>query len=114
MTPALLLLATLLFGDGADLSPADETEFVGFVTDTECGPDHAPMIARGDMGSDSRECTYRCVARGATFGFVEAGRAKFLQLDDQDASRPYAGWKVRIVGRLEGDTIHVTSIARTD
>ena len=93
---------------------AAETTFVGYITDTECGPDHAPMIAKGGMGTNDRECTYRCVEKGATFGFVDADRKKFFQLDDQGAPRPFAGQKVRIEGTLEGDTIRVRTVTRAD
>ena len=102
----LLLCLVLLAGD----PPADQV-FVGFITDTECGPNHAPMRARGDMGRDDKECTLKCVAKGATFGFVDAERKHFYQLDDQEQPRPLAGEKVRIVGRIEGDTILVTRIS---
>lgn len=90
--------------------PADQV-FVGFITDTECGPDHAPMRAKGD---NDKECTLKCVAKGATFGFVDAARQHFFQLDDQERPRPFAGDKVRIEGRIEGDTIRVTKISAAD
>lgn len=87
---------------------------MGFITDTECGPNHAPMIAKGGMGKDDRECTRICVRKGATYGFVDADRKRFYQLDDQDAPEPFAGEKVKVRGRLEGDTIHVTSVVAAD
>ena len=94
-------------------SPADQV-FVGFLTDTECGPNHAPMRAKGDMGTSDKECTLKCVEKGATFGFVDAEGKRFFQLDDQQKARPFAGEKVRVTGRIEGDSILVTSIARAD
>lgn len=93
--------------------PADRI-FVGYITDTECGPNHAPMRARGDMGADDKECTLKCVAKGATFGFVDAERKHFLQLDDQEKPRPFAGEKVRVTGRIDGDSILVTTIERAE
>lgn len=105
-----LLITGALMPGGANGEPA----FVGYITDTECGPDHAPMIAKGGMGADGRECTYRCVAKGATFGFVDADLKKFFQLDDQDAPRPFAGQRVKITGTLSGDTILVTAIEQAE
>ena len=64
------------------------------------------------MGKNDKECTLQCVAKGATFGFVDAERKHFFQLDDQELPRPFAGGKLRIAGRIEGDTILVRSIAR--
>ncbi len=104
-----LLALVLRAGD-----PPSDQVFVGFITDTECGPNHAPMRAKGDMGQNDKECTLKCVAKGATFGFVDAERKHFYQLDDQEQPRPLAGEKVRIVGRIEGDTILVTKISAAD
>ncbi len=98
--PRLFACALPVFGLLAGDPPADQI-FVGFIADTECGPDHAPMRAKGNMGKNDKECTLKCVAKGATF-----------QLDDQELPRPFAGEKVRIAGRIEGDTILVRSIAR--
>jgi len=106
----LLACALPVFGLLEGDPPADQI-FVGFITDTECGPDHAPMRARGGMGGNDKECTLQCVAKGATFGFVDAERKHFFQLDDQALPRPFAGEKVRITGRIEGDTILVTTIS---
>jgi hypothetical protein len=94
--------------------PPTDQVFVGFLTDTECGPNHAPMRAKGDMGANDKECTLKCVEKGATFGFVDAERKHFFQLDDQQKARPFAGEKVRVTGRIEGDSILVTSIAAVD
>jgi hypothetical protein len=105
------ILATLtLLGAAGDAN----TVFVGFITDTECGANHAPMIAKGGMGKDDRECTLKCVQKGATFGFVEQERKKFYQLDEQDIPAPLVGQKVRIEGHIEGDTIYLKSISAAE
>jgi len=97
----------------ASVAAPGET-FVGWITDAECGPYHAPMIAKGGMGRDDRECTLRCVAKGAPYGFIDVTSTKFYQLDDQDAPAPYAARRVRIEGRAEGDTILVESMTAAD
>ena len=103
--------AAFLLADPWIFTAADsDSLFTGFITDTECGANHAPMIAKGAMGKDDRECTLACVSKGATFGFVDEDRKRFYQLDDQDAPARFAGRKVRIRGRLEGDTIYVRSV----
>ncbi|MEP6995167.1 MAG: DUF5818 domain-containing protein [Acidobacteriota bacterium] len=110
-----IAFAALLFGMAcATAAPRTATVFTGFITDTECGANHAPMIAKGGMGKDDRECTLVCVQKGATFGFVDADRKRFYQLDDQEAPAPFAGRKVRIRGRREGDTIYVTSVTAAE
>lgn len=84
--------------------------FVGWITDAECGANHAPMIAKGGMGKTDRECTLKCAAKGAPYGFVDEKTRTFYQLDDQNAPAPYAAERVRIEGRREGDTIFVQKI----
>ena len=108
--PILLAAALVLAG----AAPAVAETFVGWITDAECGPYHAPMIARGGMGRDDRECTLQCVAKGAPYGFIDVATTKFYQLDDQDAPAEFAARRVRIDGRVEGDTIFVESIAPAD
>ena len=107
--PGRRVVAALLAAGLAVQAAAADT-FEGWITDAECGADHAPMIARGGMGKDDRECTLKCVAKGAPWGFVETKTRTFYQLDDQDAPAPYAAEQVRIEGRREGDTIYVTKI----
>lgn len=112
-TSAVVRGAALLIAAAAATSTeavARGATFTGWITDAECGPDHAPMIAKGGMGRDDRECTLKCVAKGAPYGFVDLETKKFYQLDDQDAPAPYAAERVRIEGRIEGDTIYVTKL----
>lgn len=89
--------------------PRPARAYSGRITDTECGNDHGPMIGRGGMGSTTASCTRGCVARGATYGFVDR-KGRLYQLDDQAKPAPFAGRRVRVTGRLEGDTIFVEKI----
>jgi len=41
---------------------------------------------------------------------VDLERRRFYQLDDQEAPGPFAGRRVRVTGRMQGDTIYVTRI----
>jgi hypothetical protein len=86
--------------------------YVATITDTECGPSHARMLATGNMGKTDAECTRTCVKRGASYGAIAIvdGKPRFVQLDDQERPAPYAGMKVRIWGKLDGDTIFVDHI----
>jgi hypothetical protein len=105
-----LAAAAAILALAAVSAEPDPGSFVGWITDTECGPNHAPMIAKGGMGSDDAECTRICVKKGATYGFVDLERKRFYQLDDQDSPAPFAGRRVRVTGRMQGDTIYVTRI----
>jgi hypothetical protein len=84
--------------------------FYGTITDTECGPSHARMIARGGMGKTDAECTRACIRLGATYGVLVGKNRRFYQLDDQEKPAPFAGKRVRIVGRRDGDSILVESV----
>ncbi len=95
----------------SDVTAGQKAIFIGTITDTECGPDHAPMREKGGMGQDDASCTLKCVEKGASFGFVDAARKTFYQLDDQERPKKFAGQKVKVQGRLKGDTIFVESIA---
>lgn len=110
----LRTLIWLLLAGAVPVRGAITPTYTGWVTDTECGPNHAPMIAKGGMGADDAECTRKCVAKGATYGFVDLERKKFYQLDDQEGPARFPGRRVRIEGRMEGDTIYVRSIAPAD
>ncbi len=84
--------------------------FTGTITDTECGPSHRRMLARGGMGQTAASCTRACVHRGATYGVLAGNPRRFFQLDDQEKPAAFAGKRVRIVGRQQGDTILVDSM----
>jgi len=90
----------------------DPRFYVATITDTECGPSHARMLATGKMGKTDAECTVACVKRGATYGAIVTldGKPRFLQLDDQEKPAPFAGGKVRIWGKIQGDTLFVDHI----
>ena len=106
--PALALLVPV-----SAAGPASPPRFyVATITDTECGPSHARMLATGNMGKTAAECTRACVKRGASYGAIAIvdGKPRFVQLDDQERPAPYAGAKVRIWGKLEGDTIYADHI----
>ena len=105
----LLLLTPGLFPPDASAAASASRTHLGRITDTECGADHRPMIGRGGMGRNTFSCTRGCVARGATYGFVDR-RGRLYQLDDQEKPAPFAGRRVRILGRIEGDTISVEKI----
>jgi hypothetical protein len=62
------------------------------------------------MGSTNASCTRACVKKGATYGFLWGRSRRFYQLDDQEKPVPFAGRRVRIIGRREKDTIFVQSI----
>jgi hypothetical protein len=111
MLTLALGLALALFARSSRAAGGRSRVFTGTITDTECGPSHARMIAKGGMGTTDAACTVACIRLGATYGVVIGKARRFYQLDDQDKPASFAGRRVRIVGRREGDTIFVESIS---
>lgn len=111
---ALLPLAGCAGAAAPGARPAPARVFVGYISESDCGQDHAAMLATGKMGSTDPECVLKCVRLGAAFGFVDSERKSFYQLDDQEKPRPFAGRRVRLTGRLEGDTLYVQTIETDD
>lgn len=106
------LLASIPAGAGGGETAAKSRVYLATITDTECGPSHARMLATGTMGSTDEECTRACIRKGATYGAVVSfgKKRRFYQLDDQEKPAPFAARKVRITGRIEGDTLFVDRI----
>lgn len=94
----------------ASLSAGQGTRtFTGVITDDMCPlGNHSRM----QMGPTDAECARACAeAHGAAYVLYD-GKSAYT-LDDQDASEPFAGAKVRVVGVLDTKTmtIAVESIA---
>jgi hypothetical protein len=60
---------------------------------------------------DKKKCTLSCTESGSDFVLADKEHKKVYKLDDQKRPKEFAGDKVVIVGTLDGDTIHVQSIA---
>ena len=114
LTALALPLAACAGAAAPEAAPSPTTVFVGYISESDCGPDHSAMLATGKMGSTDRECVVQCVRMGAAFGLADAKREHFYLLDDQEKARPFAGRRVRVTGRLASDTLYVQSIEAAD
>jgi hypothetical protein len=106
----LLVLGTVLvtpLSGFAQKTPAEKT-LVGYVSDNHCGLKH--MAGMGD----DKSCTLMCVKNGK-FVLADRDHKRVYQLDKtgQEKAREFAGQKVKVIGRVTGKTIHVTSIEAT-
>ena len=80
-------------------------EFTGVVADSHCAASQPSKV----MDPSHADCAAGCIKKGAKAVLVtEAG--KVYQLDDQAKAVPHAGHKVTIDGKLDGDTIKVSSV----
>lgn len=99
---ALLLAAGWTLATG----PAGDGEWIGWVTDTHCGAKNADS---GNHGS----CAKKCVeGMNAKFALYIPESKKVIVLEPKDKVADHAGTRVRVKGKLEGETIRVDSIER--
>ncbi len=104
-----LLMATLGAAAGA-IEPEQvsqvtpERTYVGMVTCSRCGAQHAAAIAKG-----ATACTRICVHGGANFALVDDDVTYRLD-GDSNALKSVAGQRARIVGTLSNNTIRISSI----
>jgi uncharacterized protein DUF5818 len=110
MRRTLSVLAALLAA-GALVAPvvaAPEPEtFVGYISDDMCGLDHGEM----GLAAGEEQCTLDCVEDlDAAFVLADREHGKVYGLSDQVRPKAFAGRKVRVTGRLDGDTILVARI----
>ncbi len=99
---AIAVLAVFAFAQG---KKSAGQRFTGVVTDSTCGEKHTMM-----PGSDA-ECTRECVKAGAKFALLaRGGHLYFLQGKSAELDQ-LAAQKVIVTGRLDGNTIVVTSVA---
>jgi hypothetical protein len=105
-------LASFLFAlaaSGADSPPA---MFVGTVSDSECGLDHARMKAQHHLPNDLA-CTLDCCKRyKQEYVLADHTTGDVFQLDDQKKASRFANRPVRVLGTLDADsgTIRVIRI----
>ena len=103
----VLLLATFLaaFTVAQTQKAAAGQRFTGVVTDSMCGEKHTMMPGKPDA-----ECVRECVKGGAKFALLDpAHHVYFLHGKSAELDK-FAAQKVTITGRLDGNTIEVTSV----
>jgi len=103
----LMCTVTLLFAAGLTLAGQDSTpktgSWTGWITDDMCG-------AKG-ASADHAACAKKCVKeQGAKYALYNPDDKKVYILDPQSKAEGHEGTEVTIKGKLDGDTIHVTSI----
>lgn len=112
------VLFALLALPGPAAPATGDKIFEGEIADTQCAlgvhslhRSHQEMIAMGQAGSTSADCTRYCVKnRGGRY--VLQTKHDVYKLSNQELPEKYAGMKVRITGTLDPKTnlIQVVSI----
>ena len=97
----VLALTTLAFNAAAE-------EYKGIVADSHCAKSQPEKI----NSPDHAKCAASCIKGGAKAVLVTP-EGKVYNLDKQEKAVPLAGQKVTVDGKLDGDTIKVTSIEKS-
>jgi len=105
ISSATLALAVLLSFCSL-LAAGKGQAFTGEVSDAMCGAKH--------MMDGNAECTRACVKKGSKYSLVVGDKVYTLDAAnkaDQDKLDKLAGQKATVMGKAEGDTITVSSVA---
>lgn len=103
-------MLTLMFLFGASVGVAQAKNYTGVIMDSSCAKNgsHAQMEKEHNMTSDSG-CTKACVKMGAKYVLFMNG--KVYDLDDQTKPADFAAKRVKVTGKMEGNTIKVENIS---
>ena len=81
--------------------------FTGEVSDAMCGAKHM-------MEGNAAECTRACIGKGSKYALVVGDRVYTLETKNKtalDSLNKLAGEQATVTGKLNGETIEVSSIA---
>ena len=102
---AILIASSALLSTLPALAASKQT-FTGEVGDAMCGKQH--------MEGSPAECTRACVSKGSKYALVVGEKVYILDTADKAALGTLdqqAGKNAAVTGTLDGDTIHVSSVA---
>jgi hypothetical protein len=87
--------ALVLALSGVGIQAQGSKAYVGVITDTMCGLDHASM----KVAPDTR-CVRDCVGDGKTYKYALAHGTNVYVLSDQETPAKFAGRRVKVTGTL--------------
>jgi hypothetical protein len=99
----VMLAAVLTVGLASWAFAGDSTTVNGWITDSKCG-------AKGARAG-AEECTKKCLGAGASAVVVTDKDQKVLEIENPDAIKGHEGHHVAVTGHIDGDKIHVDSLA---
>ncbi len=101
MVAKVAMLVCTLLSFGCLAWAADQT-LAGTVSDSHCGAKHAAA------SSEAAACVEKCVSGGAKYTLVSDG--KEYKVEPQEKLKGMGGQSVKVSGKVDGDTISVTSV----
>ena len=101
----LFVVGVVLAGQGQKPA-AKEGSWSGWVTDNKCGEKGA--------NANHAACAEKCVKeRGGKYALWDTSQKRLYILEPQSEAAAHVAHEVNVTGKLEGDTIHVSSIKMT-
>jgi hypothetical protein len=67
-------------------------------------------MMKGEHASNAKECAIACAKKGGTYALYDAASKKAYRLDNQKKAGAFAGQTVTVTGKVDGDSIQVSSI----
>ncbi|MBI3682693.1 MAG: hypothetical protein HY235_20150 [Acidobacteria bacterium] len=98
-----LIFASLFLG-----TMLNAEDMVGWISDSSCGASNA------NASKESRDCASSCLKGGAKAVFVSDNGGKVFQLSDSAKAARFLDKKVKVSGKVNGETIELASIAYVD
>jgi hypothetical protein len=80
-------------------------EWTGWISDAKCGAAHT------DGSEKSINCVKGCVKGGAAPVFVVEKDKKVLKIANADKVMDHLGHKVKVTGKVDGDTLTIDSVS---
>lgn len=80
-------------------------EMTGWISDSSCGASNA------SKEKSARECAMTCIKGGAKAVFVSDSDQKVYKLSDSAKAAKFLDKKVKVAGKVTGDTIELSSIS---
>jgi len=103
-TLALTFAFVLTLAALAPVAAAEESTWVGWITDEGCG-------AKG-ANAEHKACAMKCHKDGLAYVFYNNADETLYKVSDQEMAGDNLGYEVEVTGELDGDTIQVASIAK--
>jgi hypothetical protein len=99
---SVLMMLIALIAGGVALADHHGGAKVGWIVDAKCGANGAKESHAG--------CAKSCVDSGQPLVFVNDADKSVYTIDNQDAANGHVGHKVTVTGKIDGDSIHISSL----
>lgn len=90
---------------GTSMFAADMT---GWISDASCG------ASNGNGSKSARDCATTCIKSGSAAVFVSEKDQKVYKISDSAKAAKFTEKKVKVSGKVTGDSLELTSIAYTE